>query len=46
MKTSETSSGTIILGPHRCGTSLVTSLIAGMGHDLGGEIIPAEKANP
>ena len=46
MKATETSSGTIILGPHRCGTSLVTRLIAGMGHDLGGDLVPAAEDNP
>ncbi len=46
MKATETSSGTIILGPHRCGTSLVARLIAGMGHDLGGDLVPAAQDNP
>ncbi|MEN8162533.1 MAG: hypothetical protein ABFS37_00250 [Acidobacteriota bacterium] len=46
MKKTETSSGTIILGPHRCGTSLITRLVAGMGHDLGGDLIPAAEDNP
>ncbi len=46
MKATETSSGTIILGSHRCGTSLVTRMIVGMGHDLGGELVPAAQDNP
>ena len=46
MTTVNQSSGTIVLGAHRCGTSLATQLIAAMGRELGGEVIPEAEDNP
>lgn len=46
MTTVNHSSGTFVLGAHRCGTSVATQLIAAMGHDLGGEVVPAAEDNP
>ena len=38
--------GIIVLGMHRSGTSLVSSLLSGLGCSHGGEFVAAEDANP